>query len=232
MLLQQQAALARAERMAVVGDVYARLAHDLRNPLSGILMALTNLRVEAESADQAERLGVAIGELERLSRVLNRLLDDSRQAPEAPQRLQLRQVIDDLKRLLRYQLPERISVRVSVSEAIYCRLPESDFRHVLLNLIMNASQAIGQGPGTIEIAAAIGQGAVELTISDDGPGFPAELLDAGIHAYATWREGGTGLGLATARRFAREHGNHLELKQREGGGATVVLVLPVEDCDE
>jgi len=230
-LIQQQLALARSDRMAAVGDLSARLAHDLRNPLSGVLMALTNLRVDVGSSEHTERLGVAIQELERIARLLNHLVDESRQAPERPERLQLRRVIADLIQLLRYQLDEGIAVKTHVPEEIYCRLPEAGFRHVLLNLVTNAAQAIGKGPGTIEIAASVKDGQVELCISDDGPGFPQELLEAGVYEYGSWRKGGTGLGLATARRFALAQGSRLELKNREGGGAVAVLVLPVEDCE-
>jgi signal transduction histidine kinase len=231
-LIQQQAALARAERMAAIGDVSARLAHDLRNPLSGVLMALTNLRGEVDSEEQRERLGMVIGELERAIRLLNNLVDESRQVPERPERLQVKRVVDDLVKLLRYQLDPKVAVTTNVPEHIYCRLPESGFRHVLLNLVMNAAQAIGEAPGTIEIAAAVKRGHVELSISDDGPGFPQELLRAGVHEHGTWRKGGSGLGLATARRFMLEHGSRLELKQRQEGGAVVAMTLPAEDCDE
>ena len=231
-LIQQQAALARAERMAAVGAVSARLAHDLRNPLSGVLMALTNLRSELDVVEQRERVGLVIGELERIVRLLNDLVDDSRQVPERPERLHLNRVIHDLVKLLRYQLSPSIALTTDVPEDIYCRLPEAGFRHVLLNLVMNAAQAIGQGPGIIEITVATRVGKLEVAIRDRGPGFPDELLETGIHEHGTWRDGGTGLGLAAARRFALEHGGRLELRTREGGGAKAVLILPVEDCDE
>ncbi len=230
-LIQQQLALARADRMAAVGDLSSRLAHDLRNPLSGVLLALANLRGEVESAEHSERLGMAIHELERVARLLNGLVDESRQVPERPERLQISRVINDLVKLLRYQLDAGIAVKTQIPEDIFCRLPEAGFRHVLLNLVTNAAQAIGKGRGTIEIAASLTDGQVALSISDDGPGFPDELLKAGVHEHGTWRRDGTGIGLATAKRFALTHASRLELRNREGGGAVAVLVLPVEDCD-
>jgi signal transduction histidine kinase len=231
-LIQQQAVLARAEVMAAVGDMSARLAHDLRNPLSGALLALTNLRGEVDAPEHSDRLGTVIQELERIVRLLNNLVDESRQSPERPQRLQLRSVIDDLLKLLRYQLDARIAINANVPENIYCRLPEAGFRNVLLNLMLNAAQAIGERPGAIEIAAAVDAGRVELRIGDDGPGFPEELLKTGVYERGTWRIGGTGFGLATARRFALEHGSSLELRNGTTGGATVILRFPVEDCDD
>ena len=225
-LIQQQFALARADRMAAVGDLSARLAHDLRNPLSGVLLALANLRGEVASAEHSERLGMAIQELERVARLLNGLVDESRQVPERPERLQISAVINDLVKLMRYQFA-RVAIRTRIPEDIFCRLPEAGFRHLLLNLVTNAAQAIGEGPGMIEIAASVTDGQVALSISDDGPGFPDELLRAGVHEHGTWRADGAGIGLASARRFALTHAVKLELRNREGGGAAVVLMLPV-----
>jgi len=230
-LFQQQRALARADRLAALGELTARLAHDLRNPLSGVLMALTNMRDEVDSAEHSDRLTTAIEELERIARTLTNIVNESRIVPERPQRLQISGVVDELVKLLRYQLSSNVTLTTDVPEDIYCRLPDVGFRHVLLNMVSNAAQAIGERPGTIEIAAALTEGHAELVISDDGPGFPEELMEAGVHEYGSWRKGGTGLGLATARRFAREHGSRLELKNKPDGGATVILRLPVEDCD-
>lgn len=230
-LIQQQLALAHADRMAAVGDLSARLAHDLRNPVSGVMVALANLRGEVESAEHSERLGLAIRELERVARLFNGLLEESRQVPERPERLQISRVVNDLVKLLRYQLDAGITVKTRIPEDIFCRLPEAGFRHVLLNLVTNAAQAIGKGPGTIEVTAGLDDGHVAISISDDGPGFPIELLRAGVHEHGSWRVDGAGIGLATARRFALTHASRLELRNREGGGAVAILTLPVEDCD-
>jgi len=230
-LIHQQAALARADRMATVGDLTARLAHDLRNPLSGVLLALTNMLAEQESDENIDRLETVISELERAIRLLNNIVDEARLRPESPIRLQLSQVVTDLIKLLRYQLDPRIAIRSQVADEIYCRLPDAGFRHVLLNLVTNAAQAIGERQGQIEIDAAIVDGQVELTIADDGTGFPQELLRVGVHEHGFFRAGGSGFGLATARRFVLAHGAQLRLANRPDGGGTVVLILPVDDCN-
>lgn len=228
-LIQQQVALARAERMAAVGDVSARLAHDLRNPLSGVLMALTNLRGEIENEEQQERLELAIGELERVARLLNSLLDESRMAPERPKDLPLRGITEDLAKLLRYQLGENITLNIEVPDGLYCRFPESGLRHVLLNLVVNSAHAIGdKNDGRITIRTEVQEGLLRLIVEDNGPGFPQELLNIGIHEYGTWRKGGSGIGLATVKRFALSHGGTLQLKNGRDTGAVVVLSLPWE----
>lgn len=226
-LIQQHVALAHAERMAAVGDVSARLAHDLRNPVSGVLMALTNLRGEVEDDEHQDRLALAIGELERVSRLLNNLLNESKMAPERPKRLQINRIVEDLIKLMRYQISKNITITTDVPQDLYCRLPESGLRHVLLNLMVNAAHAIGaKDPGSIMVSSHTDEKQIKFTVEDNGPGFPKELLDVGVHEHGSWRKGGNGIGLATVKRFALAHGGTLEMKNRSGSGAIVVLSLP------
>ena len=222
---QQQAAISRIERLAAVGGVAARLGHELRNPLSGVLMALSNLRDEIDSADQDERLALAIAELERIGHLLTRVVEESRQLPERPHLLQLGVVIEELATLARYQLDDAINLVVDVPEDIECTLPETGFRHALLNLVLNASQAMRGRSGTVTISARRRGDELVVSVSDDGPGFPQELLSAGVHEFGSWRHGGTGLGLATVRRFAFANVGRLELSNLPQGGACATLVL-------
>lgn len=230
-LVQQQLALSRVERLAAVGEISARLVHELRNPLSGVLMALTNLRGEIQSEDQDERLKLAIAELERIAHLLSNVVEDVRQIPERPRWLRLSDVVGDLLTLVRYQLDEDIELIAAVPPDLRCRLPESGLRHALLNLVLNASQAMGERPGTIRIAARREDEVLVITVSDDGPGFPEALLAAGVHDFGAWRRGGTGLGLATVRRFVLAHAGRLRLDNRVEGGAQVTLHLPLEEND-
>lgn len=230
-LFQQLAAMARMERMAAVGEVAARLSHELRNPLSGVLMALTNLRAETESEDQDERLALAIGELERIAHLLTSIVEESRQVPERPRWIELKTLVDEMIALLRYRLDEHIDVRAEVPKSLRCRLPESGLRHALLNLVLNAAGAIGERPGTIRISATEDGDRIAITVSDDGPGFPEELLQGGVHDYGSWRKGGTGLGLATVRRFAFASSGKLLLENLSSGGARVTLLFPLEECN-
>lgn len=228
-LIQQQASMARMERLAAVGEVSARLGHELRNPLSGVLMALGNLRGEIDSDDQDRRLGLAIAELERIGHLLTRVVEESRQEPERPRRLQLARVVDELAMLVRYQLDDGIVLATDVADDLECTLAECGFRHALLNLVLNAAQAMDGGTGRVSISAHMHDGELLVSVSDDGPGFPRELLESGVHEFGSWRRGGTGLGLATVRRFAFAIGGRLELSNRPGGGACATLRLP--GCD-
>jgi two-component system NtrC family sensor kinase len=224
-LLGYQRDLANAERLAAVGEVAAGVAHELRNPLAGIQMALSNLRRQLSDHEQVARLDAALKELKRITHLLNEMLEQSRQAPEPVVALDLAKSVEELLGLVRYQIPTPIHVQQDIPAELHCRLPEGRLRQALLNLLVNAAQSIGEQPGMITVSAAREQDTLQIQVTDDGPGFPAELLQGGVRAFATWREGGTGLGLAMVRRFARDLGGDLQLANRTPRGACVTLLL-------
>lgn len=230
MLLQQQRRLARSERLAAVGEVAASVAHELRNPLAGVQMALANLRRDLDDPDAVERIDLVLGELRRINQQLNDLLRQAAQEPEVSSDVDLRATVDQILALVKHQFGERLQVRNEVPEGLKCRLPEGGLRQALLNLIQNAAQAVGEEPGEIRVSARHDDNHLVLVICDSGPGFPQQLLDLGVRAFASWRPGGTGLGLATVQRFARDLGGGIELRNAEEGGACVTLSLPVREC--
>ncbi len=225
-LLEQQRNLAAAERLAAVGEVAAGLAHELRNPLAGIQMALGNLRRETADAEHAERLDLVIAELKRVTRLANDLLSQAQQAPEPAREVSLAAVTQDLLALVRYQVAPGVRLEQRVPGEIKCRLPEARLRQALLNLVLNAAQALGDDRGTVAVGAERTEEGVRISVCDDGPGFPPELLAGGVRPFVSGREQGTGLGLAMVRRFAKDLGGDLLLADREPRGACAALLLP------
>jgi signal transduction histidine kinase len=225
-LLEQQRALGNAERLAAVGEVAAGLAHELRNPLAGIQMALNNLRQEIDDRDHTERLSLVINELNRTVSLLNALLGQTRQEAEAVVAVELAPAIDELLTLARYQIGEHIMLQHEIPPGLVCRLPAGRLHQSVLNLILNAAQAIGNQPGTIGVRAELRDNEIRLAVHDDGPGLPAELMQNGIRPFVSGRLGGTGLGLAMVQRFALDVGGRIELSNRKPRGACVTLILP------
>lgn len=224
-LLRQQQSLARAERLAATGELSAILAHELRNPIAGMQLTLANLRREVDDASIAGRLDLVSGELQRITRLLNGLLHQSRPVPETARALVIDRVLEELATLIRYQLPTHIKLEVDAPADLQCVLPEDGLRQGLLNLVLNSMQAMQQQPGTITMQARREDDKLVLQVIDDGPGFPDEVL-SGIRTFVTSRESGTGLGLAIVRRFARDLGGEIHLSNRTPRGACVMLTLP------
>jgi two-component system, NtrC family, sensor kinase len=227
-LLEQQRTLARAERLAVAGEMAAALAHELRNPLAGVLMSLENLRRDVADPDLSDRFSLVIAEIERLTRLLNDYLSTARHAPETPRAVRLGRLVDELLALLRYQVPNQIRLESDIPTDLQCRVPRDRLRQALLNLVINSVQALGTNSGHVLVAAKPEDGQVVLSVSDDGPGFPPALLRNGVQPFASRRESGTGLGLAMVRRFALDVGGEVYLDNIEPQGARVRLVLT---CD-
>jgi two-component system NtrC family sensor kinase len=225
-LLDQQRTLANAERLAAVGEVAARLAHELRNPLAGMQMALSNLQRETADPEHAERLGLVANELMRVTGLLNSLLDRSRHQPEASRQVCLAEVIGELFTLARYQLPDHIRLENQVPANLHWQLPENALRRTILNLVLNARQAMGETHGVISVSARAEAQQLRIEVCDDGPGFPAELLATGIQPFSSTRPDGTGLGLASVQRFAQSLHGSIQLHNRAPHGACVTLLLP------
>ncbi len=225
-MLQQQRRLAQAERLGAVGEVAASVAHELRNPLTSVQMALDNLRQDIAEPELVERIDLILTEVKRATRQLNQLLNDARQIPEKSQQVAIATELEELITLASYQLHENISVRYKTEEDLNCQLPKGRFRQVLLNLILNAGQVLGSKPGEITVVAQSRQDKLEVTVADTGPGFPEDILAAGVQAFSSWRIGGTGLGLVMVRRFAHDLDGELTLKNNATSGACVTLILP------
>jgi signal transduction histidine kinase len=225
-LLGQQRRLADAERLAAVGELAARVAHELRNPLAGMQMALNNLRSDISDPDHAQRLGLVIGELNRVFSLLNDLLERARREPEASREVDIAATVGEVLQLVGYQLPGGIVLERDIPDGLICRLPENGLRQALLNLVLNADQALGEGAGTIRVRARRDSDRIMLEVQDDGPGFPESLRDGRIRPFASARPDGTGLGLAVVRRFVADLGGALQITNLKPRGACVSLRLP------
>jgi len=227
-LLEQQYSLARAERLAAIGEVAAELAHEIRNPLAGIQMAFTNLRREIDDENQCERMDLISSELKRLARLLNDMLDQSRHSPEMASAFDITILIRDLLTLTRYQIPEAIDLECDTLGTLTVYLPESGIRQALLNLILNAADALENNTGLIRIKARADNQGLRIDILDDGPGFSNDLLNYGIRPFRTSRQSGTGLGLAMVQRFIKDVGGTIKLTNLQPHGACVTVLLPKE----
>lgn len=236
-VMRQGRELADADRLAAVGETSARIAHELRNPLAGLELGLRNLRKDCEEETQTldpafpERLDPMIGEMQRMSRLLTSLLDQGRRVPEKAIDVDVLTCAKETAALARYQTPERITITASGEPGFSCLLPRDTLKQVVFNLILNAVQALGQGPGRVDVAVTRADGAIELSVQDDGPGFPDDIIELGPRMFQSRRPGGTGIGLATVKRLTEQMGGKMIISNRADGGAVVKLSLPCRSCD-
>jgi len=225
-LLEQHRSLAAAERLAAAGVTASAVAHELRNPLAGVLMALENFRKDSSDPTAEERITPVIGEVQRVTRELNRYLAETRHEPEPPVATDLQELIVDLLGLLRHQVSEKVELVADVPDRTVCELPRDRIRQMLLNLVLNSIEAIDSGSGHVWVKATRDDGRMELVVSDDGPGFSDEMLAHGPRPFVTGKPVGTGLGLAMVERAASDLGGKVSLANGAEGGAIVRVSIP------
>lgn len=225
-----QAELVRSERLAAVGQLSAGLAHEIRNPLASIKGAAEILgATPAVAADpgRARMLVVLKEESARLNQVLTRFLGYARPAAESLERFDLGDELYRLGDLLAHRpAAPRMAVEVP-PQAHACDGDLAQIRQLLLNLGLNAAEAAGPAPaGAVRLVIARCGRDWQITIDDNGPGFADDALRNLGTPFFTTRSGGTGLGLATSLRVARDHGGDVTVDRNDQGGARVLVRLP------
>lgn len=204
----------QAERLRTLGTFTATIAHEVRNPLSAVRIAVQML---ARRMPEEASLALVVDELERLDLIVDELLGFSRGMATKPERCDLRTVVESVVRLLARQA-EHASVTVAVAGAGTAIADPARLRQLVMNLLLNAIQA-QHGGGAVRIVVAVGSIAVE----DEGPGVDPALVPQLFEAFASARPEGTGLGLHLARAIAEAHGAQLRYEPRAPRGARFTL---------
>jgi signal transduction histidine kinase len=215
----------RAEQLAAVGQLAAGVAHEVRNPLVAIKLLIEAALAGGELT--ADDLRVIHGEVRRLERAAQGLLDFARPAPPRREAADLRAVVGSAVDLVRGRAGLQ-NVRVEVvtpADPVVAAVDVGQIQGVLVNLLLNALDAM-PGGGRVTMGLGRTDGAVMLTVRDTGPGIRADVLPRLFEPFASTRDTGTGLGLHVSRRVVREHGGDLSGANDPGGGAVFTITLP------
>ncbi|MFT3842509.1 MAG: ATP-binding protein [Myxococcaceae bacterium] len=218
-LLRAQTELVAADRLATVGKLAAGVAHEVGNPLSGILGYLSVARGKA-TPEQKDLLDRIEAEVQRIDRIVRSLLDLGRPSRGKPAPMELLPVVEACAQLLKKGELEKMQLKVSVEKGLWVVAEAGPLSQVLINLLINASQAMG-GTGELEVKAETHDGRVRLSVLDRGPGVPPEAAKRLFEPFFTTKAAGkgTGLGLAVSRHLLEQMGGTLKFRNREGGGA-------------
>ncbi len=219
--LAQQAALARVGQMAAV------VAHEVRNPLAGIKGAVQVLMSRRSAGDsELPVMRDIVGRIDSLSDLINDLMLYARPRPPRFSHIELRSVISDAVTIVRRD-PAAQSIEIVIEGAdVSAAVDDELIRATLLNLVLNAVQAMA-GHGRISVTLGkLGNVAV-IQVRDSGPGIPPDIRNQVFEPFFTTKARGGGLGLPIARRTAELHGGSLTLECPEGGGTVVTMKLPL-----
>lgn len=233
----QRGDLARSERLATLGHMAARVVHEIRNPLSSIGLNAELLSDELEGgADPSEsrELLTAIGaEVERLRQITEGYLQQTRQAPQFEERVEVAALLTRLADFARAELSERqVTALVKVQDDVRADVDPRMMRQALWNLVRNAWEAM-PGGGTVWLEGSHGgvpgNAEIVLAVEDSGPGVAEEVRNQIFEPFFTTRESGTGVGLALVDEVARIHGGRVAVVAgHHGTGARFEVHVPVK----
>jgi len=232
--------LRQTERLAELGTLASGMAHEIGTPMNVILGRAEFLQRKTKDPDTAKGLQTIIDQVERITRIMNQLLVFARRRPIERRPMNLNTVVDETLEMLQERCKRhRIEVVTELSPA----LPQADadpvqISQVMLNLVMNALHAIGDG-GTLRIRTVVvpaksqtsnhSADMIEIAVSDTGHGIAPEDLDKIFIPFFTTKEAGkgTGLGLTVVHGIVQEHGGQIKVESEVLTGTTFRILLPI-----
>jgi signal transduction histidine kinase len=217
------------ERLAILGELSASVAHEIRTPMAVLKMSAQMLDdADTKPADRERLIGMISSEVGRIDGLIENLLGIARPKPLLMNRIDLARTSDRAVALVRPACRQRnVEIVVSGDDESYFAAANADSLHqVFVNLLRNALQA-GNDPGTIAVRFAREQNKARITIEDQGPGFAADVLETALLPFVTTKADGSGLGLAICRRIIEEHGGELTIGNGTTGGAVITIRLPI-----
>jgi signal transduction histidine kinase len=220
-LSEKNRQLERKKRLAALGEMAAGMAHEIRNPLGGIQLYASMLGRDLQDMPQSVQLVNKISAgVKRLDGLVTQVLQFTREIEARPAETNLAALVDEAMELAGDRAQASgIRCLTDGPRPMVVRADPLLMSQAILNLLLNAIEAIGGG-GTVQIAWAPNPPAnFKLTIRDDGPGIPASVLDRIFNPFFTTKESGTGLGLAIVHRIVEAHDGTITVTNPPGGGA-------------
>jgi len=231
-LQQTQAALVQSEKMAAFGQLGAGIAHEVKNPLAGIL-GLSQLCLRKAETDTPlhRNLSLIEKETKRCQMIMDNLLRFARKEEVDYYLVSINTVIRDACEIVTHQLNlNHVSLEVDLED----NLPllegnANQLQQVLMNLLINAQQAMGGKPGQVHVSSRLsGSNRITVSIEDNGPGMKTELVKRIFEPFFTTKAAGqgTGLGLSVSFGIIQNHGGFIEVESTPGVGSTFHIFLP------
>jgi len=225
---QLQKQVIRADRLAALGELAAGIAHDIRNPLTSIRGFVQYLQKSQDPEELKEYGPLIIRQVDGLNRTIGELLKFAKPHPPMYGPVQVNDLIREMTQLIKNRAEKQnIEIGLQLDQALSpIKADGEQLKQVLLNLLINSSQAIAS-QGRIDIATSMSSpGRLTIAITDNGVGIAPEYLEKVFDPFFSTKPGGTGLGLAVVQRIISGHNGVIGIKSEPGKGTTVLIHLP------
>ena len=232
-LVELQDRVRKADRMSALGSMATKVAHEIRNPLGSVKglgqLVLESVEEESQTHQYMQRI---VREVDRLSSIVDELLNYSQRRPLTLESADLNEVVREGLEMARFKEGDQSPTLLQELDLSLppVRMDRNRFLQAVLNILVNAIQAVEPKRGVVTISTYPEEtargGQIILDISDNGPGIPADVQDHIFDPFFTTKEGGSGLGLSIAHTIVREHEGVLELNSKLGQGTTFRIILP------
>jgi signal transduction histidine kinase/HAMP domain-containing protein len=218
----------RLDRLASLGKLSAGIAHEVRNPLTGISLLLDDLHDRAAlAADDLTMIKKALAEIERVERLINALLNYSSPSRAEFRTGDLNLITNDTVLLMRRQCErQKVAIHLHTSTMPLFRFDPEKIKQALLNIIKNALEAMPDG-GEIEVVTSSDEEYAVIAICDSGPGILEEDLPLIFEPFFTRKGAGTGLGLSITQRIVEEHRGRISVERGVNAGTVFILEFPL-----
>lgn len=230
----QQKDLALAQRALAWQDVASRVAHEIKNPLTPILLSADRIKKKFENqVDDKESFIKYINNIQRHTKDIQNIISDFSDFAKIPSpSFQTIEIISKLSELLesRKILDEDIDYDFhSNIDELYFKCDSTQLNQIIINLLKNSEEALENIQEKKKISLALNKidNEIEISITDNGKGFPRDLIDKVTEPYLTTRSKGTGLGLAIVKKITQDHGGEVIISNSETGGAVVKLIFEI-----
>lgn len=222
--------LAHSEKVATLGRVAAQVAHEVRNPLAGLLLYSEHLKsqLDAKAHDgEAQLVDKIINTINNLTATTEQILNFARPVTLAPKRLDLNAVAQDVVQLLSSEITaHRIETKLELDPApVAGMLDEPSIRAATLNLVLNAVQAMSNGDALTIATGTTGE-KIWMEITDTGAGMTPAQVKTLFEPFHTTKGRGLGLGMPYAQKIIHQHGGQITVESRQGRGTQVRIELP------
>jgi signal transduction histidine kinase len=221
------------ERQASLGQLAAGLAHDIRNPLTIIRMTIQTLIKRESNPQHNEMLVMVEEEIERVNRVIENLLNFARPTQPKLEKISLIELLEGIRALVNASArKQNVGITLDCDPLLEITADLSHIRQILMNLILNAIQAMPTEGGQITLLGSKKDGQIILSVIDNGKGIPTSLMPRVSEPFFTTKSAGTGLGLAICHVLAKSNHAELSIESQESAGTKVQLCFQNDRIEE